>query len=646
MTVPAARPGPLFAAALAATALLWLPLAVIPILDGVLFVASWREAARDLGLLWLLSPVPAAVLALAGWLTSAIAGVAGAGVRARALAGWLVTLSPLVWISAWLGGRMLWTWIKTVTGLDIATTQGLRTAAVLSLLAAFSLLLVRMRLAPALTRLASGMLALRWPTIVVLVAALAAVVQQPPTLLWGDAPPRPSSGTLPPRGPDIFVISLDALAAADADACNPQSPHMPRLAALAQRGSCFSRFYTASNFTTPTTSTMESGLLPWSHFATQPDAKMVPSARGHTLAATLRERGWRTHMVTDNLLASPRHRGTFAAYDSTGFVHTTLYGNWLREMVTVFPDTALPRLAATALSILGSFDMALHSTQSPYVSERTYEAMLSLLAREGRAAPQFVWAHTLPPHSPYLPPAATRHRLLPAGELELWSDMLPDNVEYPEAQQVLVDKHRQRYRESIMAADAALGAFLDELDRQERLDGALIVVTSDHGESFEKGFIGHTSPLLHDVLIRVPLVVKLPGQRNGRIVDQPVSQADLAPTLLDLAGAAPLPRAEGRSLRPLLEGGTLASAPVFTMAMERQSRFKPIAGDRFAVIDGPHKLVRHGTRGRSELYDLVTDPNEANDLVATQPAIVTRLQSLLDERLAAAESARRAALQR
>jgi arylsulfatase A-like enzyme len=256
--------------------------------------------------------------------------------------------------------------------------------------------------------------------------------------------------------------------------------------------------------------------------------------------------------------------------------------------------------------------------------------------------PAFVWVHTMPPHAPYLPPASTRHRLLPAGELEQWHEFMEENVPYGPRAQPLVDKHRLRYRESIMGADESLGRLLDELQRQGRLEQALVIVTADHGESFERNFIGHAGPLLHDAVIRVPLVVKLPGQTVGRVVDQPVSQADLAPTVLDVAHAPPLPRAEGRSLRPLLEGAALAPAPVFSMTLERQSRFRPIAGGHYAVIDGPHKLIWHPRDGSVELYDLAADPRELANLAGGRPAVVARLEPLLRERVAAAEAARRA----
>ena len=271
--------------------------------------------------------------------------------------------------------------------------------------------------------------------------------------------------------------------------------------------------------------------------------------------------------------------------------------------------------------------------------------MLSLLKREGSTAPLFVWAHSWPPHSPFLPPASTRYRLLPPGELDKWRDMMADNIAYPASQQARVDMHRLRYRESIMAADAALGEFLAELERQGRLDKALIVITSDHGESFEKGLLGHTGPLMHDSLVRVPLVVKLPGQKLGQVVGMPVSQADLAPTLLDLAAAPAMPDSEGRSLRDALEGRPLPSAPVFAMTLERQSRFKPLGQGQFMVIEGDQKLTltldkATGVQPTPTLFNLQTDPTETNDLAGQQPERVRELTTVLRRRIEMAEQAR------
>ena len=128
----------------------------------------------------------------------------------------------------------------------------------------------------------------------------------------------------------------------------------------------------------------------------------------------------------------------------------------------------------------------------------------------------------------------------------------------------------------------------------------------------------------------------------------PVSQADLAPTILDLVGAPPLPRAEGRSLRDALEGRPMATVPVFAMTMERQSRFKPLDRGRFVVIDGPLKLnlnLDPKAAQPATLFNLVADPGEQTDLAAAEPNAVARMGAQLRARVAAAEASREAAAQ-
>jgi len=629
----------LFFCALAALALLWLPLTVLQLIDGLLFLQRPAAIGRDLALLWPMVAVPAAVLALLAWLVRLL--LTRIAPPWRDLVSWTVLLVPVLWMCAWQSARTVWLWIRVTSGTSFVISAELRMAIVVVMV----LILVGVwqggRAARIVHWLVDHLLALRTPTLVVLGVSLLVTLVSPPELLGSRrSAAGPVHGQPPP--PDILLITVDTLAAEDAGACGDGPTLMPNLRRLASTSTCFTRFYASSNFTTPTTSTMETGALPWSHLAVQPDAKIVPALRSPALADLLRGQGYRTYSVTDNLLASPRHRGTHRGYDDADLVHTTLLGNVVREAMTTFPDTSLPQLAAAAWSFMSAFDVYLHGDHNPYESERTFDASLELLQRVGTQQPVFLWAQTLPPHSPYLPPRRTKYKLLPPGELERWKDMLPDNSVYADATQILVDKHRLRYRESIMAVDMALGEFLAALERSGRLERALLIVTSDHGESFERRFIGHAGPLLHEALIRVPLVVKMPGQTQGSIIDTPLSQADLTPTLLDIARAPALATAEGRSIKASLAGAPLDAAPVFSMALEHQSRFAPLREGRFAVIDGPLKLLTTLGREAPELYDVLADPKELTNLAPRQPDTVARLESLIRVRVAQAEQARRA----
>jgi arylsulfatase A-like enzyme len=638
--LPAPRLGAAFAVALTAMVLLWVPLTVLPILDGLLFGAPWQDISRDLAILAWLAALPSMALALL--CVGLYRSMAARGQARAALWAWSLMLLPLMVLLARQAARLAWQWARTVFDLQLLLPPDLKLGLGLLVLVGTLGLLWRLNWPRILAGSVQALHGARSLTALLLIAAGFLVAWHPPSYVpMQSSPIKPSTEAAEPR-PSVLLITLDAVAAADADACNPNSAVMPRLARFAQSAHCFERFYTASNFTTATTSTLETGLLPWTHHATQPDATMTASSAKHTLPGQLRAAGYRTHSITDNLLASPRHRGSFKAYDSSWLSDTGLVSNVYRELAASFPDTTLPRLMATSMAFLSVSDSWLHHQQSPYKSEHVYGDVERLLKQEaGNGHAQFIWAHTLPPHAPYLPPTSTRYKLLPKGELDRWSDMLPDNIAYAPPLQPLVDKHRLRYRESLMAADAALGDFLDRLERMGYLRNTIVVISTDHGESFELGFLGHAGPELHDALIRGPLVIRLPGQQTGARHAQPVSQADLASTLLDLAVAPALRATEGRSLRPLLEGQSLPPQAVFAMAMERQSRYTALHHGSFAIIDGDWKLVLRWPEKKVQLFDLSKPGGEAQDLAPSHPALAQTLRSRLEQALAAAEQRRR-----
>lgn len=638
-TLPEPRLVALATCALAGLLVLWLPLAMLQEVDAQLAFTTPAALWRDISLLLLLlGAAPALVLALLARAGGELAGLVG-GAALRRRVSWALLVVPSAWLVAWQTSRSLRLWLQVTTGLQIGVGPHTRIIGIALLLTLVLFVWWRFGAARAGRQAIQLLQALRGPALTLLAAAVTTLVLAPP--LWQPGPtPRPAAVAAPGTAPDIVLISIDALAAGDAAVCGDGPTPMPRLRAFATGATCFDRLYAGSNFTTPTTSTIETGVLPWTHFAGQIAAKVLPPLQDQTLSQRLREAGYTTHFITDNLLASPRHHGTWRGYDDARYARSSLLRNRLRAMLTVWPDSQLPLLVDTVISFIGALDVYWLGERNPYQTEQAYDQVPAMLAAS--AGPAFVWVHTMPPHAPYLPPPAFKHRLLPAGELDRWSQLLEENMPYGPRAQPLVDKHRLRYRESIMGADDALGRLLDTLQRAGRLDRALVVITADHGESFERRFIGHAGPLLHDAVTHIPLVVKLPGQREGLRIAQPVSQADLAPTLLELAGARALERAEGLSLQPLLRGLAQAARPVFTMTLERQSRFQPLGAGRYAVIDGPHKLIWPADGSAVELYDLQRDPHEQHNLAAGEPALAARLTSLLRMRLDRAEQARRA----
>lgn len=635
--LPPARFFACFGVAFAALGLLWMPWVLLRQVDAFLAFQTTTELTRDIALALLLLTLPALLLAglssILAWLLRRL----GASAARASVVAWATTLLPVSWMCLWQFGSASWAWLKLVTEGDFALSANARLIAVALLLLAFGLMLRGRRLSYVLARLVLPLRSLQAPALLLLLISAGWLLLHPPRMTGFGAPA--ASAPVQGQPPDVYLITIDTLAAEDAGVCGDGPTTMPRLRAFAGRASCFERHYASGNFTTPSTATMETGALPWSHWGVQIVAKMAPAMRGQTLASVLRAQGYEAHSISANLMASPRHHGSYDEYTTQAIAASPSLGLKPRVALSAFPDTTLPFWLSGLIPLLDTLDVHLFPHQSPFAPERTYEAARPLLAPTGR--PKFLWLHTLPPHDPYLPPPSTKHKLLPEGELDRWSQMV-GMTRYNPPQQGLIDKHRLRYREAIMGADEALGRFFDELDRQGKLDKALVIVTSDHGESFERGYIGHAGQWLHEAVIRVPLVIKLPGQRTGHVVPTPVGLDDVAPTIVDVLGLPPLALADGRSLKPALLGGELPVQPVYSMAMERQSRFHPIRAGHYAVIDGSHKLVLDLSENVAELFDLATDPHELHDLSKSQPEKAARLRKLLDQQLAAVEKKRAA----
>jgi arylsulfatase A-like enzyme len=147
-------------------------------------------------------------------------------------------------------------------------------------------------------------------------------------------------------------------------------------------------------------------------------------------------------------------------------------------------------------------------------------------------------------------------------------------------------------------------------------DRTLVVFVADHGEQFgEHGAFEHCD--LHVETMRVPLLLRAPGVAPGRSAE-PVRLLDLAPTLLELHGLAPLAGAEGRSLLPLLRGEPLPELPAIS---EHRSWLR--------VADDDHSYLV--LRSRAErLYARGRDPGETTDLAAAEPEVLARMRRLAE----------------
>ena len=185
------------------------------------------------------------------------------------------------------------------------------------------------------------------------------------------------------------------------------------------------------------------------------------------------------------------------------------------------------------------------------------------------------------------------------ASMELWLHDVPTQAEMP-----------ARYRREAEAADTAFGNLVAMLKKRKLYDSSLIVFTSDHGEALgEHGVVGHVVNL-HDEMLHVPLMIKLPKGHEGRhFLERSqrdlVRLIDVVPTILDACGLPPLPGQEGISLMGDGERTLLAQT------------FRPEAPRTlYALRDQRTKLVFDVAADTFRMYDLASDPGEMHDIFA------------------------------
>lgn len=371
---------------------------------------------------------------------------------------------------------------------------------------------------------------------------------------------------------DAIVVVIDTLRA---DRLAPFDPttrvHTPRMDGFAEQADVYTKAYATASWTKPSVASVLTALYPWQHRALVHDAPL--RADVPTLAEVARDWGLETVAFSGNGYVSPRF-----GFDR-GFDDFRSVGQLGRGRLQDEVDDLLAWLDARP------------------APDRRYLAYL----------------HATDPHSPYLPRADHLREFDPApyeGPIDFSDPLLLRRIERDELPLGPRDRERLTalYDAEVRGIDAGFGALLDGLRRRGRLDHTLIVFVADHGEElFDHGSVGHGGGRLHQELIRVPLAVYWPGVSTGRRVEAPVSQIDVAPTVLEALGLpSDLGSPSARSLRV-----ALSNPPERFVAFGQRD-------DRRGVTDGHWVLVRDRD-GATVLYDLDADPQERRNLARDEP---------------------------
>lgn len=491
----------------------------------------------------------------------------------------------------------------------------------------------------------AGGLAWRRLRSVVLVAFLIAIVALGATAgfrTWlRDLPlfdPPVTAEQATARQPNIVLITAggirpDHLGVYGYDAAG-ESQISPNIDALAERGARFEQAFTPASWGEPALASLFTSLYPSQlGISCQAAISCQPHLDGArlTLAEMLKEAGYRTQAyLTDPWLTA--ELGFDQGFDGFETVRGAepfdlgaLRGGTLGRLLGCRQESAACRLMTQGYNLL--FDMPLPLGWGGDQANARVSHFLDL-HRDERF---FLWIHyteALPPYSleaPFRPLASDplaspERRLKSLGYWELGDPFTAREELLPLDTQGLLSL----YDAEVHRVDRLVGGVNGLIEAYGLVDRTLIVFTSDHGQEFMEhgGYTyGHS---LYDEVLRVPLVIAGPGvEPPGQTVATPASLLDLAPTLMQTAGASAPPEAEGRSLAPALRGQALDERPIYGEALYRAPH------ELKALRVGGYKLIYNVDDGSVKLYDLVTDPSEQLDAKVEGSQIVESMKGQL-----------------
>ncbi|MFW5950303.1 MAG: sulfatase [archaeon] len=440
---------------------------------------------------------------------------------------------------------------------------------------------------------------------------------------------------------NAVLITVDSLRADTLGTYNDEW-NTPVMDSLAESGTVFDRAFATGNWTP---FSFPSILASRSVFA---DSGDIGVDGAPTLAATLSDAGISTggFNAANGFLTS--HWGYDDGFDEfepfVASVGSSIYSRYLATHPTVEAWLHLATSPARRLSawLQGKDDdRPFLDTSRMFAVEK---AAISFL--EETESPFFLWVHYMDTHTPSVPaPRYIRevsedllgtHRLLHAHART--------GLGWDVGERMLADL-RTLYQAATHQVDASIGRLLEALSATGAKDETAVVLAGDHGEEFqEHGHLAHY-PKLYDELLRVPLVVDVPGAENRRIGEQVALDA-IPPTVADLLGAETPPEWKGDTHTPsVFHCDTPPDGPVVSVTVRGEEvTAQPIPrslddGDLLvSVRNRDWTYIENVDAGDVELYYRPADPAEQNDLsadpTADQQQMIEQFRPIVDEHAA------------
>ena len=458
---------------------------------------------------------------------------------------------------------------------------------------------------------------------------------------------------------NIIVLLFDAFSAYDISLYGYQRKTTPTIDRLAKQAIVYHNHFSSGNFTVPGTASLLTGVLPWSHRALNIGGRIREPYTDKSIFHAIDsyyDIAYTHNGFANNLLEQfskkldqfiPSESLFLKSYDT---LISTLFSNdndiasvsWIRDLklreegsaYSLFLSHFYEDLQDKRIENLKPrFPRGIPSAGefNPFLLETAIDKIGATLP--DLPQPFLGYFHFLPPHHPY------------RTENQFFNAFKGDGANFIEkpaeilARKVFKDQARARteYDEYILYCDQEFGRFYNDLEKSGLLENSWLILTSDHGEMFERGINGHGSSVLYQPVIRVPLIIFEPGRQSGLDVYDYTNAIDMLPTLTHLAGTKTPAWAEGNVLPPFANLDSNRS--IYTVQAIDNDPKKSLTQASIVQVKENYKL--HYYFGYPELpggeivklFDIKADPEELTDLYAAKKNMATELLQELKAKL-------------
>jgi hypothetical protein len=470
--------------------------------------------------------------------------------------------------------------------------------------------------------------------------------------------------------PNILILVFDALATRHMSLHGYDRETTPHLAKFVSHANVYHAHYSAGNASSPGTATLLSGLYPWSHRAINLGGLVRRDLLDQNIFRLIGDEYCKIAFTQNpwvELLLRQYHRDLDLHIPITSFSYRTerpmlspsvtsdqimtyfAYDEFLSFNYKIFN----PLPGSLLLGSLGVFNqqstrgLKKPSEEYPFGvpsnelfyyfhNDEVFAGVADVVQNlVSSLCPLFGYFHLFAPHGTYCP---RKEFVGIFPEIEV-PDKPPHKLAIMDLSFETLYEYRKHYDEYIANVDSEFGKLMDSFEKAGILDNSYIVITSDHGQIFERGEFGHGTFLLYDPVIHVPLIISSPGQKERLDVYSPTSSTDVLTTLLNIAGKTIPAGLDGRVL-PGFGGQEDYHRSIYAVEAKINSAFQPLKTATIALIKERQKLIYysgyHNYSEVFELYNLDEDPEESTDLFSKGTVTASRMKDELLEMLATA----------